>query len=82
MNDSFDNDGKCGPWNEDCGVDECVERAVSNYADPSFYRFARGPNSNTFAGTVARKCKLSKTGIGGFAPGYNDPPAHPQRNGQ
>jgi hypothetical protein len=75
MNDSFDDGGKCGPWKDDCNTDECVRNAVSEYANPSQYRFVYGPNSNTFAGTVARACGLSNRGIDGVAPAYGNYPA-------
>jgi hypothetical protein len=78
-NDGFDQGGECGPWKEECDTDECVEAAANSYPNPSEYSFAWGPNSNTFAGTVARKCKLSREGISGVAPGWDDPPALPKK---
>lgn len=57
---------------------ECAKKASKNYPPVSFYRTLR-PNSNTFAGTVARQCGLAlppDLGPGDFfAPGFNDNPA-------
>ncbi|NJL26877.1 MAG: hypothetical protein HC897_02835 [Thermoanaerobaculia bacterium] len=75
----FDDGGDCGAWNETCGTDECVVRRVQAYPNPSKYRLARGPNSNTFAGTIARACGLEPPGVvGSRTPGWNDPPAEPK----
>ena len=74
-NHSFDRGGDCGAWNESCDTDECVRMQVIKYNNPSVYSFAAGPNSNTFAGTIARACNLSNNGILGTYPGYNDQPA-------
>jgi len=66
----------CGDWNESCSADGCVVQAARAYANPSRYRLARGPNSNTFAGTIARTCGLdSPDVVGKSTPGWNDPPA-------
>ena len=78
-NDGFDAGGTCGPWKEDCGTDDCVDNAVRQYSNPSQYRFVAGPNSNTFAGVVARTCGLSNAGIGGVAPAYGNSPAPPYK---
>ena len=71
--------GKCGPWNDTCGVDDCVLQNAKQYADPSKYRFVRGPNSNTFAKTLTDACNLKKPGIAGtwLTPGWNKSPAPP-----
>jgi len=73
-NNDFDSGGGCGDWNEDCAADGCVERAASGYPNPSVYRFARGPKSNTFAGTVARACNLARPDVLS-TPGWDDQPA-------
>jgi RHS repeat-associated protein len=73
-NNDFDTGGKCGPWSEGCDTDECVENAVNEYPNPSHYDFSGGPNSNTFAGTVARKCGLSRPPVW-ITPGWGDAPA-------
>jgi hypothetical protein len=65
-----DPEGTCCPG---C-VDDCVEAAATSYPKKSEYKFARGPNSNTYAGTVARQCGLEKPERS-LAPGYNDSPA-------
>jgi hypothetical protein len=73
-NNTFDTGGTSCPWNEEPAVDECVRQAVDEYANPSEYRFASGPNSNTFAGTIARKCGLGRPE--GWTPGWNHSPAN------
>ena len=73
IGNQFDFGGDCGEWNDECGVDGCVETAANSYPNPSTYSFFRGPNSNTFAGTVVRKCNLKKPW--GISPGWNDDPA-------
>lgn len=52
---------------------------ANSYANPSKYRVVRGANSNTFAGTIARKCGLSRPQNIGSTPGWNDPPAPPKK---
>jgi hypothetical protein len=76
----FNTGGECGEWNESCAADQCVVSAAQSYANPSEYRFARGPNSNTFAGTLARACNLKLPDVAGAAiPGWNDAPAKRKR---
>jgi hypothetical protein len=58
-----------------CNTDDCVRKAISNYPNPSQYFFL-GPNSNTFAGTVARSCGLKRPSFG-WAPGWGLSPAPP-----
>jgi RHS repeat-associated protein len=77
INNGFDKRGVSGEWNEGCSVDECVEKAANAYPNPGEYRFARGPDSNTFAGTVARKCGLSKPSA--FTPGWDNSPARQKK---
>lgn len=76
----FDSGGDCGDWNEDCGVDDCVVATAKGYANPSEYRLD-WPNSNTFAGTVARACGLKPPPIVDtiLTPGWNDAPAPPKK---
>jgi hypothetical protein len=76
INNDFDrgSDKNCGPWTDACDTDQCVENAANAYPNPSNYRFVRGPNSNTFAGTVARKCSLQRPPVR-FTPGWSDSPA-------
>jgi RHS repeat-associated protein len=79
IDNGFDIGGACGPWKDDCYTDQCVEDAANLYPNPSYYRFARGPNSNTFAGTVARQCGLQRPAFSfGTTPGWYDPQAKQQ----
>jgi RHS repeat-associated protein len=80
-NAGFDKGGDCGDWNDSCEADQCVVKSAQGYSNPSQYDFNSGPNSNTFAGTIARECKLDAPApVGWGTPGWNDPPA-PQRKG-
>jgi RHS repeat-associated protein len=63
----------CGPWTDNCDTDDCVRKTKGNYPDPSAYNAPGGPNSNTFAGTIARSCKLAKPS-GPWAPGWGSTP--------
>jgi RHS repeat-associated protein len=71
-------DDVCGPWAEDpCNdVDGCVRKEGGDYPNPSRYSLL-GPNSNTFAHQVARKCYV-KPAHPVNAPGWNSPPAPPR----
>ncbi len=72
-NDFFDTDrvGKsrteCGPWSgdDDCETDPCVAKQFENYPNPSNYQLLRGPNSNSFASTVAGACGLTPPSVAG-----------------
>jgi hypothetical protein len=58
-------------------VGTCLRDAYSAYNSPNFYRIT-GPNSNTFAGTVARACcadMVPQPNRLGWMPGWDDPPA-------
>ncbi|MEM6454386.1 MAG: hypothetical protein AAF772_04760 [Acidobacteriota bacterium] len=73
---AFDNGGDCGEWNESCEVDDCVVQTAWNYPNPSNYNAVIGPNSNTFAGTIARSCSIKPPSvIGRRTPGWNQAPA-------
>lgn len=74
----YDKSDVCGPWAEDpCNdVDGCVRKEGKNYPNPSGYSLL-GPNSNTFAHQVARKCFV-KPAHPVNAPGWNSPPASPK----
>ncbi len=65
----------CGEWNTSCGVSGCIDQQIRIYPDPSEY-YIGGPNSNTFAGTISRACGIPKPD-GGWAPGWDMPPAGP-----
>jgi RHS repeat-associated protein/uncharacterized repeat protein (TIGR02543 family) len=73
-NDPFDSGGTCGPWNTEEAINQKCEKSISKYPNPSVYDFAFGPNSNTFAGTIARENNLLGGGTG-ISPGYDDPAA-------
>ncbi|MFO1323218.1 MAG: RHS repeat-associated core domain-containing protein [Burkholderiales bacterium] len=79
-NDPFDNpnESACGDWNGDCSVGGCIDRERAKYANPSYYNAPLGPNSNTFAGTVARACNLSGPVGPWYAPGWSNTPAGPR----
>ncbi len=58
-------------------VGQCLRDAFSSYNNPSLYRLS-GPNSNTFAGTLARKCcagMVPRPPALGWVPGWDDSPA-------
>jgi RHS repeat-associated protein len=77
-NNDFDKGGSCGDWNEGCGTDGCVKKQAEGYPNPSEYDLL-GPNSNTFAGTVARACDLKRPDLySATTPGWDDKPA-PQK---
>lgn len=62
-------------------VARCLRAAFTAYNNPSFYKIL-GPNSNTFAGTLARTCcagMVPKPAALGWVPGWDDAPApsHP-----
>jgi len=75
----------CVPCNPAPGVTDvraCLRNAFTAYNNPSLYR-GTGPNSNTFAGTLARTCcvgMVPKPPILGNVPAWNDAPA-PARAG-
>ena len=76
--DDFDQgsepDDVCGPWAGDCfnNVDDCVRNGGLYYPSPTRYS-ALGPNSNTFAFSVARPCGVQPpTNV--WAPGWNATP--------
>jgi hypothetical protein len=72
----------CHPAPGVTDVASCLRGAFSGYASLSRYR-ALGPNSNTFAGTLARTCcagMIPKPAAFGTVPGWNDAPA-PARAG-
>jgi len=75
----------CVPCNPAPGVTDvgtCMRSAFIAYNNPSLYR-GTGPNSNTFAGTLARACcaaMVPKPAILGNVPAWDDSPA-PARTG-
>lgn len=58
-------------------LERCFETEFRSYAAPSLHKIL-GPNSNTFAGTLARACcdnMVPKPAAFGCVPGWDDPPA-------
>jgi RHS repeat-associated protein len=76
-NDPFDqpSQARCGDWNQDCGVSACIDNAIKTYANPSVYNAVHGPNSNTFAATVAGACGISAPWTPWPTPGWSSPRA-------
>jgi len=77
INDGFDvpDASSCGDWVTNCSLSDCLDKQFANYANPSVYSAVLGPNSNTFASTLASACGLG--GSVGFwpTPGWGQPPA-------
>jgi hypothetical protein len=71
----------CNPAPGVTDVSKCLLDAYNSYPDPSLYRnlpLENGPNSNTFAATLAKKCCADSTSSGlGTVPGWNHEPAPP-----
>jgi hypothetical protein len=81
-NNGWEDSNSCGEWSDEqhCpneNTDECVRRVANQYSNPSEYFLLSGPNSNTFAGTIARTCNLQKPS-GHWTPGWSNPPAPPK----
>jgi hypothetical protein len=66
----------CEPAPGVTDISSCLRNAFNRYTDPSLYANPSGPNSNTFAGTLARACckDASSSGLG-WVPGWNHAPA-------
>jgi Domain of unknown function (DUF4157) len=66
----------CRPKRGVGDVRACLASAFASYNSPAMHR-ATGPNSNTFAGTLARACcaRISTSPFTGFTPGWDDPAA-------
>lgn len=79
VNHPFDfrrNPGTCELRPDPCDeVAECVLQASETYPSPAYYSIT-GPNSNTFAGNVARQCNLGTPPIAGTwqTPGWHGAP--------
>ncbi len=68
----------CEPKPGVTNVSQCLRNAFNSYIDPSLYKNPSGPNSNTFAGTLARACCKDASSKGlGWVPGWNHAPATP-----
>ena len=69
----FDRGGPCGDWSP---CDNCVRNAAEGYANPTVYDMTSGPNSNTFASSIAKKCGLERPKIPDYqTPGWGKDPA-------
>jgi len=67
----------CNPAPGVTDVRKCLRDAFNAYNNPSLYRLS-GPNSNTFAGTLARACcagMVPKPRALGWVPAWDDSPA-------
>jgi hypothetical protein len=77
------NSKPCYPKAGVTDVHQCIRDAFAAYANPSYYSNVPfpppwGPNSNTFAGTLARSCCADSTDSGlGWVPGWDHAPAGP-----
>ncbi len=69
-------ESKCGPWTDNCMIDQCVNDVTADYPQPSEYVAFGGSNSNTYAGTVARECGLKRPDYG-WPHGWDRKPAGP-----
>jgi RHS repeat-associated protein len=81
-NDPSDLGGECKPCEAKCPNGDprkCIEDQHNKYPSPSRYAIT-GPNSNTYAGTLANACcKGGMPGGLGPHPGSNDAPAPPAK---
>lgn len=67
----------CHPKPGISNVAKCLRKVFNTYSDPSLYKIL-GPNSNTFAGTLARACcadMVPQPSELGIVPGWNHSPA-------
>jgi len=74
--DGFDqpDESQCGEWNTDCAVHKCIAAREAEYPNPSKYNAILGPNSNTFAATIANACALPLPWIAWPPVGWPDDP--------
>jgi len=79
IDDGFDRPDKsrCGEWTTGCGLSKCLDGEFANYPDPSDYSGPWGPNSNTFAYTLASRCGLSTPSGPWPTPGWGQSSAGP-----
>jgi len=69
---------QCDPKPGVKNLSKCLRDAYNSYADPSLYKNPFGPNSNTFAATLAKTCCADGSSKGlGWVPGWNHDPAPP-----
>ncbi|MCD2165410.1 RHS repeat-associated core domain-containing protein [Comamonas koreensis] len=78
INDPFNNAANsiCGPWVENCELNKCLSKEYEAYSNPSNYRLL-GPNSNTFAYTLASRCGVPEPANRPWSPGWGHRPAGP-----
>lgn len=68
----------CEPKSGVTDLSRCLRDAYNSYADPSVYVNPSGPNSNTFAATLAKACCADSSSSGlGRVPGWDHAPADP-----
>jgi uncharacterized protein DUF4157 len=69
---------ECVPKSGVTDLSRCLLDTYNSYADPSLYENPFGPNSNTFAATLAKTCCADGSSKGlGWVPGWNHNPAPP-----
>jgi hypothetical protein len=72
---------QCDPAPGVTDLSKCLSDAYTRYSDPSVYQnfpVENGPNSNTFAATLANSCCADGSSSGlGWVPGWNHAPATP-----
>ena len=69
---------QCNPKPGVKDLSRCLHDAYNNYANPSVYKNPSGPNSNTFAATLAKTCCADGSSKGlGWVPGWDQDPAPP-----
>lgn len=69
---------QCDPKPGVKDLSRCLLDTYNSYADPSVYKNPFGPNSNTFAATLAKNCCADGSSKGlGWVPGWGHAPALP-----
>jgi hypothetical protein len=69
---------QCDPKPGVKDLSKCLVDTYNSYPDPSLYKNPFGPNSNTFAATLAKTCCADGSSKGlGWVPGWNHDPAPP-----
>ncbi len=69
---------QCDPKPGVIDLSKCMRDTYNSYVDPSLYKNPSGPNSNTFAATLAKNCCADGSSKGlGRVPGWDDSPAPP-----
>jgi hypothetical protein len=76
---------QCDPAPGVTDLSKCLSDAYASYSDPSLYQnlpVENGPNSNTFAATLAKACCADSSSSGlGLVPGWDHDPAPPCPSG-